>query len=89
MQVPGVEELFSSWIAAQPRAGSDGTNRNKRRPGCCSVRVKGVRSVTSDFANPQSTYSRIVIFCVAAMRARGCRGAATAAAAARCHTYRG
>jgi hypothetical protein len=55
MQVLGVEELFFSLIAARPRAGSDGANRNKGRQGCCSVRVKDVQSVTCDFANPQST----------------------------------
>jgi hypothetical protein len=55
MQVLGVEELFFSWVAAQPRAGGDGTNRNKRDRACCSVRVKRVRSITCDVSNPQST----------------------------------
>ena len=54
MQIPWVEALFLA-VVAQPRAGDDGPNRNKGRRGCCSVRVKGVRSVTRNFANPQST----------------------------------
>ena len=63
MQVLGVEELFSYGVAVRPRASSDGPNRSKARRGCCSVLVKGVRSVTCDFADPQSASIRIVIFC--------------------------